>query len=202
MYACCTFAGTPIDRLDSFLHTFYARAAASSSSSTASTSSAIHAQTIDDSFKDFVWKQLASLPELTVAFLRRLDEPSAPTPDPSTAAPSHVNGDDAGNPSTPALIASDSNAFVDEDGNPIDQGTFNLKNKAAIKEARKNDQTRHRDARLTGEQYEFVEIPEEEIQSSTREQLLEKYGTTLRIAADPETCYVALTGSHERVSSV
>lgn len=106
----------------------------------------------------------------------------------------------AGNTSIAQPVASGSNTLLDADGYPIDQGAFNLKNKAKIKAALKDDQTRNRDARLTGDQYEFVEIPQEEIQISTREQLLERYGTTLRIAADPETCYVALTGSHDRVS--
>lgn len=189
------------------METFYARAADSKDTTKSSNTSSISTQNIDNSFKDFVWKQLASLPELKVAFLRKLGNDHAAqggTPDPGAANADTPAGEnnEAGQASTPvpAPIASTSTALLDDEGNPIDQGAFNLKNKAKIKAARQNDQSRHRDARLTGDQYEFVEIPQEEIQTSTREQLLEKYGNTLRIAADPETCYVALTGSHERVS--
>lgn len=120
-------------------------------------------------------------------------------------------GQDAGNASTPGPSEApveagnneNSSTLLDEEGNPIDQGEYNLKNKAKIKASRKDNQKRDRDARLSGgndDQYEFIEIGDEEIQSLNRKELLEKYGDTLRIAADPETCYVALTGSHERVS--
>jgi hypothetical protein len=189
--------GTPIDRLDSFLDTYYARAAESASTNPSSSSS-ITSQNIDESFRDFVWRQLASLPELKVAFLRKLPIIAATTAVEAAATPGADDGSERG--STPALgpVPSSSTAMIDADGQNMDQGTFNLKNKAKIKAARK-DSKRDRDARLTGDQYEFVEISDEEIQSLSRAELLEKYGDTLRIAADPETCYVALTGSHERV---
>ncbi|KAK9894403.1 hypothetical protein P389DRAFT_197696 [Cystobasidium minutum MCA 4210] len=219
--------GTPIDRLDSFIHTYYARAAEDSSNGSAS----IKTQNIDESFKDFIWKQLASLPELTVAFLRKVGQndpvpaPSLDEPEASTSAVPAVSTPNIGSlprmplpesqetdrpteavdlpplpPLPPADYGDTSKVSHDEEGNIIDQGALNLKNKEKIKASRKDNQKRDRDARLDGhdDQYEFVEIQDEEIQSLNRTELSEKYGNTLRIAADPETCYVALTGSHER----
>lgn len=220
---CVNPAGTPIDRLDSFIHTYYARAAEANKNGS---SASIPTQNIDEAFKDFVWRQLASLPELTVAFLRKIvqnpvastsalatAEHTVATPDKGSLPPPSLRegAQDAGNASTPgaseAAVDAGNNengsTLLDEDGNPIDQGEYNLKNKAKIKASRKDNQKRDRDARLSGgndDLYEFIEIGDEEIQSLNRKELLEKYGDTLRIAADPETCYVALTGSHERVS--
>lgn len=199
-------AGTTIDRLDSFLAAYYSRAAEASTSSNPSSldsSTIISQQNLDTPFKEYIWHQLAALPELKVAFLRKLEAPQSTVPDEANA-----NGDNEVDDSidgikvdsgTPAPVASGNNVVIDELGQEIDQGTFNLKNKAKIKAARKDPGKRVRDARLTGEQYEFVEIAKDEIEQSSRDQLLEKYGDTLRIAADAETCYVALTGSHERV---
>jgi hypothetical protein len=83
-----------------------------------------------------------------------------------------------------------------------DQGKFNLKNKSKIKAARKDKGKHGRDARLTGESWEFCELASDEVEESTRQQLVERYGVeTLRLAVDPETSFVALTGSHERVRS-
>ena len=58
-----------------------------------------------------------------------------------------------------------------------------------------------RDARLAGDEYEFCELSLEERAHTSRADLLARYGPErLRVAADPESCYASLTGSHERVS--
>ena len=197
-------AGTPVDRLDSFVEAYYARQAGSLNDNSDSaglhapvaSTSRITTQNLDEAFMEFVWRQLVLLPELKIAFLRKLGEGALPGTA-SAATPQLGNG-------TPALDAEGNPADQMMDTAPavqpeIDQGAYNLKNKAKIKAERANGKKKARDARLTHDAWEFCELSSSEVENIPRSSLVEKYGMErLRVAADPETCYVALTGSHER----
>jgi hypothetical protein len=55
----------------------------------------------------------------------------------------------------------------------------------------------NRDARR-GVQHVFVPLDEAE-KSRSMEELVALYGSRLRLAVDPETCWVTMTGGHDRV---
>lgn len=186
----CSSVGTTVARLDAFLESYYQTQAAQTADHTASSSRGVNVSTqnLDAPFKEFVWKQLISLPEIKVAVLKRLD-PSASTP--ALALESALETQEDTKESGPDFKAEDSNAL---------DPNANLRNKSLIKAARKDAGKRKRDARISAEQWEFTELSEEELLPATRQSLLDKYGQDdLRLAADPQTAFFALTGSQERV---
>lgn len=205
----CLPAGTPARRLDSFLHTYYERQratvdAADDDEPDASTSAV--EQNIDAPFKEFVWRQLVDLPTIRVAYLRRTGQKDEADKEGSNAT-------EAPPPGTPQEQPDGDQQNEEGDTTAdvtmqIDQGSYNLKHKQQIKAALQDGNKKVRDARLanSGDHaivMESVELAKEDIKGLKREDLLQKYGEdNVRLAADPETCFVALTGSHERVRRV
>ena len=78
--------------------------------------------------------------------------------------------------------------------------------KAALKSTLTDLNKRQRDARIADQHvqtFEFVLIDPHEVHATPRYQLEETHGAqNLRIAANTEACYRAITGSHERVSNL
>jgi hypothetical protein len=169
---------------------------------------------------EFVWRQLVLLPELKIAFLRKLGgggdatqlaatpqlaDSGAPIDAQTQGTPQQLEQDIAATAgqmegtSSSAANANGTSAITLPPERDIDQGAYNLKNKAKIKAGRINGKKKARDARLTHDAWEFCQLSSSEVENIPRSALVEKYGLErLRVAADPETCYVALTGSHER----
>ena len=191
-----------------------------------------------------MWRQLISLPEITVAYLRPAtltvqQQPSLAQEDQdiSTAAtPAPPGGDDqhatADTPeqfaplAAPSSIASpaiDQSPAPDTDAMAVDvtfedisvarvpkprkgKGPSLKAKKAALKSTLTDLNKRQRDARIADQHvqtFEFVLIDPHEVHATPRYQLEETHGAqNLRIAANTEACYRAITGSHERVSNL
>lgn len=197
-------AGTPVDRLDSFVQAYYARQASELQGQDGlpiASTSKIVSQNLDEAFMEFVWRQLILLPELKVAFLRKLDQSNAAAGGP--AGPGNAQGTPQPDEADGAT-ARDVEMGGTRNGSPeMDQGAYNLKNKAKIKAERAGagGKKTARDARLMHDAWEFCELDPSEVEGVARAALVEKYGQErLRVAASPEACYVALTGSAERRS--
>lgn len=130
-----------------------------------------------------------TLPEINIAFLRKTET--------IQTVPTFSHEAEEGTPIGNENNVNDAELSIRE------QGKFNLKNKQQIKADRKDKGKKGRDARLTGDSWEFSNLTKDEISNSSRQNLVEKYGSeSLRVAVTSETSYVALTGSHERVSFI
>ena len=166
------------------MHTYYEQKIAADASDFASTSKSGISQNIDDAFREHVWRQLVTLSDIKVAFLRKFQSAE---PLSSSLPQKELDG-------PPVYLDT-------RDLSVPDQGKFNLVNKQLIKATRKDKGKHLRDARLAREQWEFCELSRDEVSLSSRQNLVENYGAErLRVAVDPDTSYVALTGSHDKVS--
>ena len=154
-------------------------------SSTSSTSLAIQPQQDQPGELDSAGNSSFLLPPL----------PPRPFDDPSTnAAPADANS------STAMVIFKDAPEATPKNKKGAVSTTVRAKRELKAERSATGKGMKARDARLAGDEYEFCELSPEERAHSSRADLLARYGPErLRVAADPESCYASLTGSHERV---
>lgn len=180
--------GTSVAALAEFIRQFYARVAsksgvdqhpiASTSTSPAPDAEA-SAQKVDDAFVSFVWSALIDQPDVRVGVLRRVQakpKNEEGTNDPAGAGPS----------SQPA--PTDGEAGVEGSQPPVPVET-------AVKKGKKKKV----DRKAQGPTHEMQILGEDE-RDLGRDALVERYGDKLRVLAGEETTWVAITGSHARVS--